>query len=504
MTALNAPAVAQAKAGERTDVELSRALVVAGVLLTLVFGVVAWRMALLRYFPGPGVTIDFKDILHADWRWVSVQYTVVVLIAFAAYGAALAVVRPGRRVPRVLLFGFPVLFCLALLWMYPAMAMDLVYYHASARSYWMFGDNPLLVAPDTHPYPVAFSWSDRPSVYGPVWTYLTALPTLLAGDHVRAGLLAFKGLAALGYLGCVWLVYRIVSRSRPDRADLAVIVFAWNPFVVFRAVGHGHNDIVMMFFVLLALERAQRCDWLAMFPALAASVMVKYVSALLGPLLLVYAWSQTTGTPWQRVRALAPGLAVASGLTVVAYAPFWQGPRIFDEVRAQAETMTITSTLLLLRTRLATAMPPDEALTWARNITRLVFVALYLPLLWQCRRDFTSLLTCSFNVFFLYLVVASGWFRPWYLLWPIAIAALMPGTWFMPLALVLSFAGSFPDLIEQYRLNWEWLRDYWRATAAPVMVWVWPALLVWYFGLLRYRSWHFDAPGRLASARDGP
>lgn len=481
------------------------ALGVVGGLLTLLYTVMVGRTWLPRFFPEPGVTIDFKDMLGADWRWVSAQYIAAVVLAFVLFGVALTGILRGRkRVPMAVAFGFPVLFSLVLVWMYPPTAVDLFYYHASARVLWIHGENPFLVPPGNFPYPVAFSWSDRPSVYGPVWTYLTSGPVLLAGDHFTAGVLAFKALAALSYLGCALLVYRLVRRLRPGWETVAVVIFAWNPFVVLRTVGNGHNDLVMMFFVLLALERAEQRDWLVMFPSLIAAVMVKYIAALLGPLVLLYAWWQTPGTLWQRVRALAPGIVVAGLFTAMAYLPFWEGPRIFDEVRVHADGKIITSTLLLLETRLAAAVGPEEALPLARQITRLVFLALYLPLVWQCRRDFARLLACSFNAFFFYLLVAGGWFRPWYLLWPITVAALAPQSWLMVVALALAFAGSFPDLVEQYRLNIGWLRDYWRATAAPVMLWVWPALLAWYYGLLRFRTWHFDVPGRISLHRADP
>ena len=154
--------------------------------------------------------------------------------------------------------------------------------------------------------------------------------------------------------------------------------------------------------------------------------------------------------------------------------------------------LMITSTPLLIQARLASILSPEEATYRARLLTRLLFVFLYVPLLWQSRHDFNRLVACSFNALFLYLLVPATWFRPWYLLWPLALAALLPGTWFSVLLVVISFSASFPDLVEQYRYHVPWLRDHWRALAAPVMVVFWPSLLAWYFGLLKFRSWHFD------------
>ena len=500
-----APDIAAAAGRERVS-HRTLVLVAVGSGLTALYAAATVRLALPRYFPGPGRTLGFTEMLGADWRRIAVQYVVFVLLAFALYGVALAAAwRCGRSVPPAILFGFPAVFVLVLAWMYPAAAMDVIKYQADARTFWVYGDNPLTVPPAAHPYPIGISWADAPSPYGPLWTLLTFGPAALPGDHYLVGLLLFKLLAGAFFLGCAWLLYRLVARVRPGWESTAVVLFAWSPFVALRAVGNGHNDLVMMFFVLAALERAQRRDWLLMFPALAASVLVKYATALLVPMFLWYAWSHAPGTVRERARALAPGLGAAVLLTVLCFVPFWEGAGTLAATvkHASSEEYMITSTPLLIKTRLDRVMGPDEATGAARRIAWLAFLALYVPLVWQARRDFTRLVTCSFNALFLYLLVASVWFRPWYMLWPLTLAALLPGTWFTPLLLATSFSCAFPDLVEHYRYHWHWLRDYWRATAAPVVVAFIPPLLVWYLGLVKFESWHFDVRRRTRNTRGG-
>ncbi len=497
-----APSVTPGRVWIRFD-GVSWLVIAAGIDLAVMYAVLSARLSLPHYFPGPGVSLGFPEMLGPDWRRNSVMYVSAVVLAFAFFALALATVWRNRdRVSSRLLFAFPVLFLLVLMWMYPPTAADMFHYHADARTFWMYGDNPLIVPPSAHPYAIGISWGEQPSPYGPFWSLLTAGPALLAGDNFLAGLVLFKLLSGLSYLGCAWLIYRIVARTRPGWESVAVVLFAWNPFVAFRTLGNGHNDMVMMFFLLLALDRVWRKDWLFAFPALALSVLVKFATALVGPMILLYAWHHTSGSVRERLRALAPGIVTAGVVVVLCYAPFWQGRATFDTVLSQANNnrLVITSTPLLLQTRLATALAPDDAADLARTITRWVFLGMYAPLVWQARRDFTRLTTSGVQALFLYLLVASAWFRPWYMLWPVTLAALLPGTWFTPLLVTVALFTSFPDLVEQYRNNTVWLRDYWRATAAPVMVAFWPPLLVWYFGLLRFRSWHFDAPTCVSAA----
>ncbi len=475
-------------------------LVLAGLGLLVVYLAATVRLALPRYFPGPGVTVGFTQMLGPDRAWVSFLYIAMAVLTFALYGVAVITVWRSRdTVSPAVLVAFAALFVLVLAFMYPPTAMDLIHYHADARTFWVYGDNPLVVPPSAHPYPVGMSWADRPSAYGPFWSLLTGLVVLPTGDHFLAGLIGLKLLAGAFGLGCAWVVYRIAGRLRPGWERVALVLFAWNPFVLHRVAAGGHNDIVMAFFALLALERAQRRAWVTACTALALSVLVKYVSALLAPPLLLYAWQHAGGDARARLRALAPAVGVAALVTVLVYAPFWQGWDTFATVREQlgSAQFLITSIPLLVQYRLLPLMSPEDAAATARTLTTAIFLVLYLPLVWQARRDPVRLVTSSATALFLYAVVAAGWFRPWYMLWTLPLMAALPGTWFTPLLLAVSFFTNLPDLVEQYSMYWRWLAaDSWRQVSAPVLLAFWPALLVWYFGLLRFASWHFDAPRR--------
>lgn len=482
-----------------------RVLWITGALLVSAFLAATARIPLHRWFPDAGVSLGFPQIMSDDWRRNALEYAGFVAVTFGLYAVALFAVWRGRpRVRTVLVFGFPVLFCAALVFMYPPTAADVFHYHADARTMWVFDRNPLTVAPAATGYVMAISWADQPSPYGPLWTLLTAPVAIPAGDHWYAGLLGFKLLASLSLLSCVWLVYRLVRRTRPGWELVAVVLFAWNPFVLVRVAGNGHNDLVMMFFVLLSLERAERRDWLCAFPALTAGVLVKFAPVLLGPPLLLFALWQSEGDLWQRVRGLVPAAVVSVALAVLVYAPFWAGTDTFAVPVDGSSNKMITSLPMLIQFRLETVagMANDSATAMAKYLTRGLFLLLYLPLVWQARRDFTRLVGASATVLFLYLLIAAGWYRPWYVLWPLVLLALLTGSWYTVLFLALSFANAFPDLVEQYRMHWEWLAvDGWRAFAAPVVTQSWLPVLIWWLGLLLWKTWFFDTTG--SAARPG-
>jgi hypothetical protein len=463
------------------------ALAAIGVLLAATCALASLRMPLWRYFPAAGISVDFVHMLGPGWERPTALYLGFVVATFALYALSLLLVWRAARVSLVVLLGVPVLVSLALLPMYPPTAMDMFHYQAMGRILWVFHANPLTTPQGAFPYPIGISWSDLASPYGPLWSLLVAPATLLPGSHFLAGLLAFKAMSAVSLLGCAALILVIVHRTRPGAEAFAVVLFAWNPFVLVRVVGDGHNDLWMMLCVLLALERMQRARWTTAIIALTLGVLLKFVPAVLGPLFLLYIWRHTPGSTRARAREMLRATLPAAVLVVLAYAAFWDGPATFDNVRKESAHL-ITSTPVLLQ--LVTSRRFDEPLatSLALWVTKGVFAAFYVPLLWQARRDFDRLVAMSFAVLFLYLVIACAWFRPWYMLWPVSIAAFRARGWLGATAVTITVAGACPDLVEQFRTHWPLIASYDRAIAAPIVLAFLPPLVVWLQGVSATRS----------------
>ena len=439
-------------------------------LLALFCGFVA-RFPLLRYFPGPGVTISFYEIFGKDWVQGVWWYVSAFCAAFLLLGAA-ALLSPRRptRSAIALVFGIPALISLALIYMYPATAMDVIHYYAAARTLWIYGQNPMLVPVDAHPFIVGVSFPDRASPYGPLWQIITGPTTVLAGNHWAWGVLGMKLIGAIAFLGTAWLVYAIVRRLHPGRALFATVLFAFNPFILFRAVGNGHNDIVMVAFMLLAIYFLVSEQWLWVFPALAASVLVKYISLLLGPPILLYLFLQWRARGDRRIlQDSVASMLLAGGFTLVLVAPFWS-PQAFLH-SADLALQAITSTPLVLAVWLQDKVPPGTALDTATWITRVIFAAIYVLLLLVCRPRPERLISCCILILFAYATVATTWFRPWYFLWFVPLTVLPPSRWWVAFGIVSSFMVNLAEMVEYYRSNMAWLTPHELALiAAPVVV----------------------------------
>ena len=325
---------------------------------------------------------------------------------------------------------------LALLWLYPIGAADLFDNIMRGRIAAVYGGNPFYKIPSDYagdPFYRYIAWRYSPSAYGPLWELLAAGTSRLAGvvrlrspqDDILANILAFKLLGLLFYGGCLALIAGILNRAAPERALAGVCLFAWNPLVIYETAGNGHNDIVMAFFILLGMYALLRQRYAFAALALTAGALVKFISILLVPIVLAVAWRALP--KWKpRLSGVAAALFACVGLGLLLYAPFWRGG---DPLSLQRrETLFTTSLPAMIETQLEA--PLGRAMS-QRLVARLALLATGLAVVLQTLRawreaDWLSPIRAGARLLLFYLLFTCLWFQPWYALWPLALAALLP------------------------------------------------------------------------------
>lgn len=415
-------------------------------------------------------------------------YVLTFAALSALYYAAWRVCR-GRTGPaiwRALIAGLAAA-NFVLLWLYPIGAADVFDNILRGRITAVHGGNPFYETPRAHrsdPFYRYSAWPDATSAYGPAWELLAAGASRLAGDDGLANLLAFKLLGVLFYVGCAALIARFLRRHAPERALQGVCLFAWNPLVLYETAGNGHNDIVMVFLILLGLEALSRRRPTLGALAFTGGALVKFIPALLVPIALAAGLRAHSG--WRRLVFLAgTGLACAA-LVLAAYVPFlWDGE--WRRALALDRRATLFTTSLpafvqaQLEPRLGLADSQRLVSVVAAGATALVAL---LAGVWTWRRaaaDWLTSVRAVAGVLLVYLLVACLWFQAWYAIWPVALAALLPEGALARLIVLFSYSALWKTIIFNFwlypggRLPPQVWRETWLGPATLGLTWAYGA-----------------------------
>jgi hypothetical protein len=228
-----------------------------------------------------------------------------LLLAGVVTFAALIVLE--RRVPRLTapqVMTFSALVLIIAVAVPPQASRDLWSYAMYGRAVSHYHESPYTHVAADHPGDPIFpqvhrAWHHTPSVYGPVFTAVSAAGMAAAGNSPLKVRLFFQGLAAAAVLTALALLHR--SGAPPG----ALLLLGLNPVTVIGIVNNGHNDILVGVGVLAAvlLLRARRTR--AAGVALALACLVKVVAVV--PLGALAIWL------WRRDRRAAVEMAGVGG-----------------------------------------------------------------------------------------------------------------------------------------------------------------------------------------------
>jgi hypothetical protein len=272
------------------------------------------------------------------------------------------------------------------------------------------------------------------SSYGPLWTILSGAVMLLTGGRVLAAAIVFKAILLAAWIWSLLLVEAITERRPVADRCLATVAFGWVPVGVLQTLAEGHNDIVMIWFVLLWLLLLLRARTFAPV-ALVASALAKYATA---PLFLVDAIVAWRALPWRLfvLRYVAPAIAGAIG-----FGAFFRSLQFFDGTRTISEWHFLQprDALGAIERALHVSLAPLEYLIAAAFAVLVAYqlVALYRYPAYETTAKASLALMCAV----LFAGIAHLW--PWYLVWTLAIGALVPAWWLSRLVVGVSILAPF-------------------------------------------------------------
>ncbi len=179
-----------------------------------------------------------------------------------------------------------------LLLSYPAFSHDIFNYMFDARIVTKYYSNPYNYTALDYPSDLwtrFMHWTHRTYPYGPVWLLLTLPFSYLGFGKFVPTLINFKLMFTFFHLGNICLIWKILEKIRPKNKIYGVIIYAFNPLVIIESLISPHNEVIMLFFLLLTIyQLISNISWWWILLSGFLSAGIKFITLIIFPILLFY------------------------------------------------------------------------------------------------------------------------------------------------------------------------------------------------------------------------
>jgi hypothetical protein len=374
-----------------------------------------------RWFPllGRADQLPLADVrAFAPGLGGGLLYGLLVCALFAMYWLAYRCVQ-GRSQPppRWLILVATTFFALPLVFTYPVNAVDVFRYFFEGRMMVEHGANPLTVPPNALTndplLPFAAILLHKTSPYGPVWELLGALLYWLSRGDMTRGLIFFK-LTGLGsFVGVGIVIWQLLAKQDLSTRTARLLLWLWNPALLFMFVMDAHNDIHMLLFLLLGYQKIVQRRPLAGVTLLAIAALIKPIGLLPIPIFAVMAWQQLEG--WkQRIRFVLLTTLSVGTVTTLAFLPFGSPWPLLQRLQNEAQDGPSFSPVefILACGRMLGVDVPLPLLARAASLLLGIIALILFWLTWRGRSPLRGVT----DIFAAYLFTALK-FRIWYPTW---------------------------------------------------------------------------------------
>ncbi len=215
----------------------------------------------------------------------------------------------------------------------PIFSGDLHEYLMRGRILGVYHENPYLVPHDFpndpfYPLTVWVGLHKLPENYGPVWALTQCVMPTIFRDSYFLSVFSFKLFMMLFMAGSVWLFHRICRKVSPANAGWLTAFYALNPNLLNQTLVDGHNDIVMVFWILCGFYLLLTGRYFRAVAAATLAVLVKFTTvfflAAMG--LFRFRHCEKKGI-FDFLLLTAKSSALMILICAAFYSPFWTGER---------------------------------------------------------------------------------------------------------------------------------------------------------------------------------
>lgn len=269
----------------------------------------------------------------------TITFLILFLILFVIY---ILIIKKNvlKNIKQVLIFVS--IISIIFLFMLPWTSSDVFYYMGVGELDGIYGQNPYYITMRDFYYAnqdkindeilekgATNAWSDTTVVYGPVSQIIFKICSILSFKSVDIAIIIFKLLNLLIHILCCYLIYKITNKR------IFAIIYGLNPFILMEFIGNVHNDIIMVFVILLSLYFLLKKKNLALSVIfLAIATGIKYFSILLLPLIIIYHVKQEKKISTRILKCILYGLLFIIVLGLI-YAIYYRDIEILKSMFAQ-------------------------------------------------------------------------------------------------------------------------------------------------------------------------
>lgn len=382
----------------------------------------------------PGRTAHFLALILSPLQGEATR-TLLLLLAYggmlAAYLHALS--RRGESaLSRRQVMLWALVFVAVLLPFPPRFSDDIIGYAQHGRVLAVYHENPYLHTIFEHKDIFASYrtyWSHQVSPYGPVMILFLAVVSGLGKTSLLASVALLKVLMSGSCMISGWLLGKIADRLGSIPGERVVLIFLWNPLVLFELVAQAHNDALMIMLMLVGFFLLVCRRPVSAFVVLLLSALAKVTTVVLLPLLLCFFLRR------RDVSGLLRAMLWSIGLLLPAWFLLFRDPRAFAGIREVSSLAWLSPTWLgsELLTRCA-----GFGIASARRVVQLSLLFLFTVfLVWRMTRvnSEESFLHEAASVLLAFFLLANNQNSPWYLTLAVAAVAVIirPVAWHLVL-----------------------------------------------------------------------
>lgn len=324
-----------------------------------------------------------------------------------------------------------IIIAVCLLFAYPALSTDIFDYILSDWQFWHCQKNVWQFSPSECPFGnfhLLASWREQVNAYGIVNQFFYAAAGYVGGTDMILNLISHKMVVFIAFT----IYVLVVTKFFNTKQDIKIQAVLWNPLLLIESMGNGHNDFLMLVFMLLSAWLILKEKYFLAGILLACSMQVKYVA---GILILPLVISLLANKKFlNSIKLLLPFVTI----NFIGFTLMGAGlERFIDRVIFGSKIYWLGLPNLIHK------FFPNEKIVF--QIIFFIFFIVMMYLTYKKKINFWKVYSI---VIMFYLLFISSVVWPWYPIWCLALMPLFHGKVIKKIIIALSFSSllTYPIL----------------------------------------------------------